>query len=125
MKNLKIEATAYTPFVNLDFEIGSITFYGRSIMEVPENFYKDIIKWIKTYVNNNPEKYTIVNVGFDYMNTASSKIIYNILKDLSIMNKKYIKFIIKYEEDDEDMYTVYENFEYLLDVDFEYQVIMF
>jgi SiaC family regulatory phosphoprotein len=94
-------------------------------MENPINFYKEVIKWVKSYVEHNPNKYTTINIGFDYMNTPSSKIIYEIIKELSMMNKKYRKFIIKYEEDDEDMLMVYENFEYLLEVEFEYNMIMF
>jgi hypothetical protein len=100
--SLKKEPTKRTPWILL--EPGRIFIMGRSIPENPGDFYRPVLKWIADYVKNYSGK-TTINLGFEYINTSSTKWIFSMLKELSeikdIQNNASVKWY--YENGDEDM----------------------
>lgn len=77
---------------------------GRSIPDNPEEFYRPVHEWITDYVKNYKGK-TIIEFGFEYINTSSTKWIFSFLKELSemkdVVNNASVTWY--YELGDEDM----------------------
>jgi hypothetical protein len=96
------ELSKRTPWIVM--EPGRIFLMGRSIPENPGEFYRPLQAWITDYT----KKYrgiTKISLGFEYINTASMKWVYTILRELSqvreIANNATITWY--YEKGDEDM----------------------
>ena len=85
-------------------EPGKIFIMGRSIPENPGEFYRPVQEWVSKYAEDYNKKSTI-ELGFEYINTSSTKWIYTILKELSAMKKIALnaKITWYYEQGDEDM----------------------
>ena len=96
------ELSKRTPWIIL--EPGRIFIMGRSIPENPGDFYRNVQAWITEYSRKFRGK-TKISLGFEYINTASMKWIYTILRELSqvseIANNATIAWY--YEKGDEDM----------------------
>lgn len=91
-----------TPWINL--EPGRIFIMGRSIPENPGEFYRPVHRWVAEYAGSHIDR-SRIDLGFEYINTSSTKWIFNILKELSQMKdvEENIKIIWYYEQGDEDM----------------------
>ncbi|MCE5346772.1 MAG: DUF1987 domain-containing protein [Bacteroidales bacterium] len=100
--SLKNEPTRRTPWIIL--ESGKIFIMGRSIPENAGNLYRPVHEWISDYVRNYSGESTIT-FGFEYINTSSTKWIFAILKELSVMKNlnENARIIWYYEQGDEDM----------------------
>ena len=98
----KNDPSKRTPWINM--EPGRIFIMGRSIPENPGEFYRPVYKWISEYSGSHIEESNI-DLGFEYINTSSTKWIFNILKELSEMENvtEKVKVTWYYEQGDEDM----------------------
>jgi SiaC family regulatory phosphoprotein len=96
------ESSKRTPWIIL--EPGRIFIVGRSIPENPGVFYRPVLEWISKYVQNYSGK-TRIEFGFEYINTASTKWIYAILKELSELKELVLNDSVTwyYEQGDEDL----------------------
>ena len=85
-------------------EPGRIFIMGRSIPENPGEFYRQVYNWISEYSRSHIEKSNI-DLGFEYINTSSTKWIFNILKELAEIPDvaENVKVTWYYEQGDEDM----------------------
>ncbi|MFO8066829.1 MAG: DUF1987 domain-containing protein [Bacteroidales bacterium] len=120
MDVIKIKGTDDTPNVILDAENNIIEFSGRSLPEDVVTFYAPVIQWIEEYAKN-PNAKTNVIFRLEYFNTASSKILLDILlKFEDIMNEGH-EIVIQwyYQEDDEDMQEAGEEYSEIVDIPFE------
>ena len=97
-----VEATKRTPGILL--EPGKIVFEGRSITENTGEVYRPVHEWISKYVQMYREE-TQIEFGFEYINTSSTKWIYNIIKEIAKMEEieKYARILWYYEQGDDDM----------------------
>jgi hypothetical protein len=102
MENLFINKTSKSPYINL--EDGLFLFSGRSIPEDAKKIFKPVIDWIKNY-NPSPEIKTVINFNFDYLDTSSSKCVFDILILLDEIYDKGHDLTINwyYEKGDDDM----------------------
>ena len=64
MKELVIEKTVKTPYVNFDAQSGILKIIGRSIPENPEEFYSKLFNWVHEYFKS-PQNETLVNVQLE------------------------------------------------------------
>jgi hypothetical protein len=112
--NFKYEPTKKTPWVIL--EPGKIFIMGRSIPENPGEFYRPVHEWVTRYALEYTGK-TKILLGFEYVNTSSTKWIYMVLKELSAMRGISVnaKFTWYYEKGDEDMSELGEILRSLVD----------
>jgi hypothetical protein len=96
------DPTKRTPRIIL--EPGRIFILGRSIPENPGEFYRPVYDWINQYVRINGHQ-TIIELGFEYINTSSTKWVYNIIKEIARMGNlaKNVRIIWYYDLGDEDM----------------------
>jgi hypothetical protein len=100
--SFKNEASKRTPRIIL--EKGRIFIMGRSITENPGDLYRPVLEWVSKYSQDYGEK-TRIELGFEYINTSSTKWIYALLKELAKMKEldKNVKITWYYEQGDDDL----------------------
>jgi hypothetical protein len=120
MKVLDIKATNDTPKVLFDPQNEIFEISGRSLPEDVVLFYQPVLDWLDQYMED-PLEYTEFVFKYVYFNTATSKLIQDILFKLEQLHEKNqkVKVIWYYEEDDEDMLDLGEEFEEIVDLEFE------
>lgn len=98
----KSDPSRRTPWINM--EPGRIFIMGRSIPENPGEFYRPVHRWVADYAVSHIDR-SRIDLGFEYINTSSTKWIFNILKELSMMKdiEENIRISWYYEQGDEDM----------------------
>jgi hypothetical protein len=120
METIKIQGTEDTPKIVLDKENDLLEISGRSLPEDVRSFYEPVLNWLNEYAEN-PNKKTVFNFKLTYFNTASSKLLLDILMKLEEMHEKGNEILIRwhYPEDDEDMSEAGEEYADIVDVPFE------
>ena len=116
MQTLVIEPTKFSPKVVMD-PTGEVFIHGRSILEDPSIFYSPVFKWLKVCDSESLK----MEIKLDYMNTSSSKQIYNMLRvieDSAYIKNAQINWF--YEEGDEDILDLGKEFESQLDLNFSF-----
>lgn len=99
IQDLTIEATSNTPQIVFKTN-GSLILNGRSYLIDVRKFYQPIFDWVSQL---KAEKVRFI-INLDYFNSASAKVIFEILKTIDD-NDLVLEFdvIWKYETDDEDV----------------------
>ena len=120
MEIIKIMGTDDTPNVILDAENDIFEISGRSLPEDVTTFYEPILNWLDEYAES-PNSKTVFSFKLVYFNTASSKLILDVLMKLEEMFEAGNEVLIKwhYPEDDEDMEEAGEEYADIVDVPFE------
>lgn len=120
METIKIMGTDDTPTVILDAENEIYEISGRSLPEDVTAFYDPILGWLDEYASS-PNKKTIFTFKLVYFNTASSKLLLDILMKLEQMHEADNDILVRwyYPEDDEDMQEAGEEYADIVDVPFE------
>jgi len=120
MEPILITETYDCPGITLDQENNIFQITGRSLPEDVYTFYDPIIVWMTEYAKQpNPE--TVFDFKFIYFNTATSKIILDILTLMEQMNETGHKVLVRwhYLKDDEDMKDAGEEYSGMVEVPFE------
>lgn len=119
MEALRIQATDETPSVVLDPEQNVFEFTGKSLPEDVTSFYGPVLSWLDEY-DKSPRPKTVVDFKLNYFNTASSKLILDILFKLENIHQSGTEILIRwhYEEEDEDMKEAGEEYCDLVEVPF-------
>ena len=120
MEALDIRATNDTPKVLLDPENDIFEISGRSLPEDVVSFYQPVLDWLEDY-KNEPNDFTEFVFKYIYFNTATSKLVQDILIKLEEIHEAgdQVQVIWFYEEDDEDMLDLGEEFSENVDIPFE------
>jgi hypothetical protein len=120
METIKIQGTEDTPKVILDKDTQVMEISGRSLPEDVASFYDPILTWLDEYAQS-PNAKTIFNFKLVYFNTASSKLLLDILMKLEEIHEAGHNVVIRwhYPEDDEDMQEAGEEYADIVDVPFE------
>jgi hypothetical protein len=120
MELLNIEATDETLKVILNPLTHVFEFSGKSLPEDVTEFYNPLLEWLENY-QASPGESTKVIFNMDYFNTASSKIILDILMLLEEIHEDTDGVTIEwhYREDDEDMEEAGEEYADIVDVPFK------
>lgn len=121
METIKIDATDETPAVVLDAGANIFEFSGKSLPEDVSTFYNPILEWLEEYTQS-PNDSTKVVFKLDYFNTASSKMILDILLKLEDLHGEGKDVLVSwhYADDDEDMEEAGEEYSEIVDVPFEH-----
>ncbi len=115
---MNLEGTEDTPKIILDKNNGIFEVSGRSLPEDSAEFYKPTLEWLDSY-QVSPNLKTEFTFKLEYFNTASSKLILDILFKLNDIEGASIHWY--YHEDDEDMQEAGEEFSELVDLPFEFR----
>ena len=120
MEIIKIKGTEDTPSVLLDKAQNLFEISGRSLPEDVSMFYEPILSWIDEYAAA-PNAETVFNFKLEYFNTASSKVILDILLKFEDIYEKGNKIVVKwhYREDEEDMLEAGEEYADIVEIPFE------
>ncbi|MCB0790792.1 MAG: DUF1987 domain-containing protein [Flavobacteriales bacterium] len=116
---LHIDRTDTSPQIDLDLEHGRLEFIGRSLPANSEQFFSRVYRWLDDYLRT-PCPETVVNMRLDYLDTSSSKHLYNIFERLSAVNERGQKVSVNwhYETGDEEMAETGEDYRDLFRMDF-------
>ena len=104
MDDLFIEGNQFNPTVNFCYNTGIMQLSGKSYPENVDEFYAPVWEWIEADLIA-PQVATTIDVSLEYLNTASAKMLLDILikvKNLQSAGNE-LKLVWKYYEDDEDM----------------------
>ncbi|MEA3318309.1 MAG: DUF1987 domain-containing protein [Bacteroidota bacterium] len=120
MEVIKIKGTDDTPNIILDIDNDVFEISGRSLPEDVTTFYEPILNWLDDYAEEAKDK-TTFSFKLVYFNTASSKLILDILMKLEEMHENGNEILIKwfFPEDDEDMEEAGEEYADIIDIPFE------
>jgi len=120
METIKLQGTDDTPSVILDKDGGVFEFSGRSLPEDVNAFYEPILDWLSDYSEESNEQ-TVVTFKLVYFNTASSKLILDILLKFEEIGENGSDVLIKwyYPDDDEDMEEAGEEYADIVEIPFE------
>jgi hypothetical protein len=120
MNPITISATDDTPGIRLDAANEIFELTGRSLPEDVLKFYSPILAWLDEYAQS-PNGKTVFNFKLSYFNTASSKIILDILMKLEGMHDAGTDIAIKwhYPSDDEDMMEAGEEYADIVSIPIE------
>jgi len=119
MENLQIDGTDDTPVVILDKGKGVFEISGRSLPEDVLQFYEPVVEWLKAY-SKDPNSKTMFSFKLDYFNTASSKVLLDMLNQLKDI--KGTSIVWHYYEDDEEILDAGKEFAEQVDIPFEFKV---
>jgi len=100
MDNFFIDATNYSPEVNMNAQSGIISIVGKSYPENTFEFYKPVMKWLEEYFLS-PQQDTVINMEIIYFNSSSSKLFFDMF-DLLEMNKDTTNLVINWIYDKEN-----------------------
>lgn len=118
METLKVNSTKSTPQVLFNTDKGILMIQGKSYMEDALEFYTPLIervKWLSSKSIN-------ITLGYEYLNTSSTKCLLTLLKDIvSKVGEKNVYITWSHEEDDEDIIEVGQDFEDYLGIKFEFK----
>lgn len=118
MKVINLEPTEDTPKIILDKSNNVFEVSGRSLPEDAAEFYGPILEWLDAYQSNSNPK-TNFQFKLEYFNTASSKLILDVLSKLEGINGVTVTWY--YHEDDEDMQEAGEEFSELVEIPFDFK----
>lgn len=119
MRVLHTEPTDESPQIILNKEENLFEFSGRSLPADAGEFYSHVKDWFDEYANN-PNPKTEVVFKMSYFNTASSKMILDILEKLNdmVVDDRDVVVHWYYEEDDDDMRDAGEEYSEMVEVPF-------
>jgi hypothetical protein len=105
LDSIEINATRVTP--EISFGEGLLMIKGRSITETAAEFYRPLLEWVDKYVAETNINTRIV-LSFDFINTASTKWIYAMIKKLANYHDvhKQVKVEWFYENGDDELYEL-------------------
>jgi hypothetical protein len=132
MEVLVIEATEFTPKVSFDPEARIIEFDGVSRPENVTAFYNQVLDWMTGYESElyknkvlGGKKFDVkIIFKFSYFNSASAKMIYQLLECLlRLKNMGYtINIDWYYEDGDDQMHDDGEELSEAIDIPFNFMV---
>lgn len=117
MKILDLEGTEDTPRILLDKQSGTMEISGRSLPEDSTDFYRPVLDWIEAYASD-PHPTTTFIFKLEYFNTASSKLILDVLYALEDVKGLKVKWY--FHDEDEDMEEAGQEFSELVEIPFEF-----
>lgn len=121
MEALRIEPTDSSPEIVLDQLGNRFEISGKSLPEDVTLFYQPVLDWLEEY-RKNPKPFTRFYFKFSYFNTASSKIILDIMLLLEEMKEDGHGVLIKWISlaTDEDMQEAGREYQKIVDLPFEH-----
>jgi hypothetical protein len=119
MDPLRIAATEDTPEIIFDPESNIFKISNVSLPENAIEFYAPVLEWLKRY-RDNPLANTVFDFNIEYLNTASSKQIFELIFLIDKINEKSnVTIRWHYDKIDEDMHALGIRFTHLVKVKFE------
>jgi SiaC family regulatory phosphoprotein len=121
MDAIILKGSADTPEITLDRMNNTYKFEGKSLPEDVEEFYSPIIQWVEEYAEA-PNPNTNIIFKMKYFNTASSKMILDVMEGFAVAAENGSKVEIEwhFQKIDEDMQEAGEGYAEIVDVPFKF-----
>jgi len=121
MKDLIIEKTDQSLEVFFSHK-GTLLLKGISTPDHVNRFFEPLFEWVREFSKTNPKQVTL-EMMIDYLNTSSTRVLIELITLINELQKKgtKVKFIWKYESDDEDMKELGEDLELVSGAKFEFE----
>ncbi|TDT69198.1 uncharacterized protein DUF1987 [Hypnocyclicus thermotrophus] len=122
MEDLFIRATKYSPEIHFNISKSKLIIKGESYPENSFEFYTPLFTAIKNYFSDTSNNQLSLEIYLTYLNTSSSKCIMNIFDILELYHKKNnkdISLIWFYDEDNEEIVEIIEEFKEDVSYNFE------
>ena len=105
----------------VDISYGILNFTGRSILTDPKNFFDPITNWVHKYLKD-PAEETVINIKLEYIDTASTQSLYQILRQINSVRKIGLVLMVNWyiEDEDPEMKELGEMIEQRLGIEFQY-----
>lgn len=110
MKTLLIQGDEITPSVNLDAKTGHLVIKGVAIPEDVREMFAPIKEWVLAYLDS-PQPATELLFHFDYLNTAATKMVFELGDIISQLHSKEncrVKVVWQYTRGDVEMHELGE-----------------
>ncbi len=122
MTNYIVEATKYTPYIELDIEKGYLKLDGDTYPENSYDTFKPLLDKIDEYFLD-ANKSLAVEINIEFLNTSSSKMMRELVSKLDEYFESGNKISLKWFYPDGDI-DLQESWEMLLeDVQFPYEIV--
>lgn len=120
MEVINLPAKEDSPSVILDVQNGKYEIVGKSMPEDVASFYQPIMNWLNEYAENETGE-IVFDFKLVYFNTASSKLLLDIMMKLEEMHEGGIGVKIRwhYSADDDDMQEAGEEYSDMIEVPVE------
>lgn len=120
MEALRIVGTIETPTVSFNGDTGILEISGKSLPEDVKEFYLPVTTWLGKYMQT-PQLQTVMKLKLLYFNTASSKILLDMLEMLNEMYAKGLDVMVEwhYPIDDEDLLYAGNDYSDMVQVPFK------
>ena len=107
--------------LSVDISYGIMNFTGRSILTDPKIFFDPVTVWVNKYMKK-PAEETVINVKLEYIDTASTQALYQILRLINKVRKKGLVLMVNWyiEDEDPEMKELGEMIEQRLGIEFQY-----
>ena len=121
METLRIEQTDDCPLVILDPVDNQFEISGKSLPEDVLDFYQPVLDWLNAY-KEKPLAKTAFNLKLIYFNTASSKMLMDIMLIFEAMVEEGHDVLIRWHSHstDDDMQEAGKEFEEMIAVPFDH-----
>lgn len=121
MESLIIPEGTNTPNVRFDAKTGKLEITGNSIPEDVAGFYQPVFDWLVQYVEQ-PAQNTELHIHLNYFNSASAKVILDILNYLEALLDRNVSVQVywHYLDIDEDMFSTGKEFQSLVKLPFQF-----
>ncbi len=121
MTALSYQPNDLLPGISFNKESGKFKIYGVSCPENAFEFYEPLFKWFDEY-QLNPLRNTVLDFNLEYFNTSTAKFLYIFMSKLENLSDSEHEVKIRWHYDvyDEDMKEEGEEFENIVDVNFEF-----
>ena len=122
MEDLIIKGTDDTPDVKFIKDESIVSISGMSLPEDVKAFYKPIIGWLEEYFTN-PNEISNVIFNMTYFNTASSKMILEMLYVMkkAVKNGFNLNITWAYEEEDEEMLETGQDYTEIVGIEMNFK----
>jgi hypothetical protein len=102
MKTLTIEASKYTPEIELNAQNNILSIKGKSYPENTFDFYAPVIAWLKEYFAQEDLPKATLNMDIIYFNSSSSKLFFDLFDLLEEAQEKGKDISVNWYYDEEN-----------------------
>ena len=117
-----LEPDDQMPGIDFDPLKGEFLLWGRSIPHNAELVFTPLMDWLEEYLLN-PAPITRLEFNLDYFNTSTQKYLAELFRKLDRLYKtgSEVQIIWSYDQDDEDMRLIGDQFQMLVSVPLEFK----
>ena len=119
MENVKIEPTKKS--LEVECSPGYFKLSGNSILSDPRKFFKPIVEWVESYLQD-PEDVTTVDLKLEYVDTASVQSVFDIMRMFKVLQEQKKELVVNFyfEFDDPELLELGEIMEGRLGIKFNF-----